>query len=108
MPTDLLEHRTRGIDDAVKHLMIEFKGSLSIDCVRRVVTNGRRDLVSEVPAEALPEFLHRLARQRLVELRTEPTDRDSRLPRLPNSVGAEVPLAPVSRPTEEWPSCRSN
>jgi len=71
-PEERLDIRTRGgpvIDDAVDHLMTEFAGLLPVDRVRDVVVIGRRDLVGEVPTEALPEFLHRLARQRLKDLR---------------------------------------
>ena len=46
-----------------------FAGLLPVDRVRDVVVIGRRDLVGEVPTEALPEFLHRLAHQRLKDLR---------------------------------------
>jgi len=71
-PEERLDIRTRGgpvIDDVVDHLMTEFAGLLPVDRVRDVVVIGRRDLVGEVPTEALPEFLHRLARQRLKDLR---------------------------------------
>jgi len=66
--------RSRGgpvIDDVVNHLMTEFDGILPAPPVRDVVLMGRRDLVGEVPPEALPEFLHRLARQRLTDLRVD-------------------------------------
>jgi len=71
-PEQRLEVRTRGgpvIDDVVDHLMNEFAGLLPADRVRDVVVIGRRDLFGEVPTEALPEFLHRLAHQRLTDLR---------------------------------------
>jgi hypothetical protein len=84
MPAELLERHQPGrtpssveragraertaVDDVVEHLMLEFDGLLPVDRVRRVVLLGHRDLVREVPTEALPEFLHRLARQRLAVL----------------------------------------
>jgi len=73
-PEAQVDARSRGgpvIDDVVDHLMTEFDGILPANRVRDVVVIGRRDLVGEVPPEALPEFLHRLARQRLSDLRAD-------------------------------------
>ena len=47
-------------------LVREFGGVASPATVSEVVSAARRDLASEVPAEALDEFLHRLAHQRLL------------------------------------------
>ena len=47
-------------------LVREFGGVASPDTVSAVVSAARRDLGSEVPPEALDEFLHRLAHQRLL------------------------------------------
>ncbi len=67
---DIRRHGGPVIDDVVHHLMTEFAGLVPADRVRDVVLIGRRDLIGEVPTEALPEFLHRLAHQRLTDLRT--------------------------------------
>jgi hypothetical protein len=66
--------RSRGgpvIDDVVDHLIAEFDGIVPANRIRDVVMIGRRDLTGEVPPEALPEFLHRLAHQRLTNLRAD-------------------------------------
>lgn len=55
------------IDRVAPQLMAEFDGKLSAELVERVVSGARNDLGRNVPTEALPEFTHRLARQRLVD-----------------------------------------
>lgn len=48
----------------------EFSDVASPDTVSDVVLAARRDLDSEVPLEAMDEFLHRLAHQRLLDVCT--------------------------------------
>jgi hypothetical protein len=55
------------IDLVAPELMAEFDGKLSAELVAGIVLGARKDLGCDVPPEALPEFTHRLARQRLVE-----------------------------------------
>ena len=55
------------IDRVAPELMAEFGERLSPDLVAYIVLGARNDLGRDVPPEALPEFTHRLARQRLVD-----------------------------------------
>ena len=55
------------IDRVAPELMAEFGGRLSADLVAYIVLGARKDLGRDVPPEALPEFTHRLARQRLAD-----------------------------------------
>ena len=58
-----------GIDHVPDDLAVAFDGALPSETVRRVALQARRDLEGEVPPGALAEFTHRLAWQRLVDLR---------------------------------------
>ncbi len=55
------------MDRVAPELMAEFDGKLSAELVTYIVRGARKDLGRDVPPEALPEFTHRLARQRLVD-----------------------------------------
>jgi hypothetical protein len=57
-----------GIDSAASYLVTVLDGEPAMELVRQVLLSARDDLRTEVPPEALPEFLHRLAHQRLVDL----------------------------------------
>ena len=52
-------------------MIAEFDGKLSAELVAGIVRGARKDLGRDVPPEALPEFTHRLARQRLVDWQPE-------------------------------------
>ena len=79
MTPDISRHRTSthwirrngapdpAIDRVAPELMAEFDGKLSAEVVAYIVRGARKDLGRDVPPEALPEFTHRLARQRLVD-----------------------------------------
>ena len=56
------------IDSAASYLMSTLDQRPPVELVIRVLRSAHDDLRSEVPPEALPEFLHRLAHQRLVDL----------------------------------------
>lgn len=66
-----------GIDHVPDDLAAAFDGTLPPETVRRVALHARRDLEREVPPEALAEFTHRLAWQRLTDLRQQAPDRHS-------------------------------
>ena len=55
------------VADAVERLIAEFQGRLGPECVSKAVLACRRDLTG-APAQALPELLERLARQRLLDV----------------------------------------
>jgi len=79
MTPDISRHRTSthrirrngtpdpAIDRVAPELMAEFDGKLSAELVAHIVLGACKDLGHDVPPEALPEFTHRLARQRLVD-----------------------------------------
>lgn len=79
MTPDIRAHRTSqswirrngapgpAIDRVAPQLIAEFDGKLSAELVAGIVRGARKDLGRDVPPEALPEFTHRLARQRLVD-----------------------------------------
>ena len=79
MTPDLRAHRTSpywvrrngapdpAIDRVAPQSMAEFDGELSAALVAHIVRGARSDLGRDVPPEALPEFTHRLARQRLID-----------------------------------------
>jgi hypothetical protein len=48
-----------------------FGGIVRREVIERVVLAARRDLEGQVPPEALAEFTHRAARQRLADLRAQ-------------------------------------
>jgi len=54
-----------GIEQVAGQLAAEFDGVVDADVVEQVVRAARRDLEGDVPAGALPELVHRLAKQRL-------------------------------------------
>jgi len=68
MPTRTPDRAATGIDSVADHLDAEFHGALPFEVIGQVVMDARRDLGGEVPPEALAEFTHRLARQRLIDL----------------------------------------
>jgi hypothetical protein len=68
MPVEVRARVDSGIGQVAEHLVAEFDGVVPAHIVRRVMRAARSDLDNEVPAEALPEFLHRLTRQRLIDL----------------------------------------
>ena len=68
MPATMLGRSDIRVHQVAAHLVAEFDGAMRSEVVERVVLAARRDLDGEVPPEALPEFLHRLAWQRLVDL----------------------------------------
>jgi hypothetical protein len=55
------------LHEVAQRLASEFALLLPPDMVPTVVNRAARDLVHEVPAESLPEFVFHAARQRLVE-----------------------------------------
>lgn len=55
------------LHEVAHRLAGEFAPLLPPDIVPTVVNRAYRDLVHEVPAESLPEFVFHAARQRLVE-----------------------------------------
>ncbi len=63
--TTALDRPATGPDGVTRYLIEEFAGLLPGDLVEYVVRDARRDLAGDVPAEALPEFTHRLAWRRL-------------------------------------------
>ena len=69
------------IDREVDVLLASLAGSVPSDIVRDVVLAVRRDLDGQVPAEALPEFLHRSCVQRLVAQQGSTAARHVFLPR---------------------------
>jgi len=68
MPTTTLDRAPTGIDRVADDLDAEFNGALPFEVICQVVITAQRDLGGEVPPEALAEFTHRLARQRLIDL----------------------------------------
>lgn len=67
----LLDHSAAATDLVELELAVRFSVVLAPDVIRQVVRAARRDLDGEVPPEALAEFLHRLALQRLLDLHRE-------------------------------------
>lgn len=63
----VVDCRDAAIDREVLDLLAELAGSVPAEVVRDVVSAVRKDLLGQVPIEALPEFLHRSALQRLVD-----------------------------------------
>jgi hypothetical protein len=63
----VVDCREAAIDREVLDLLAELAGSVPAEVVRDVVSAVRKDLLGQVPMEALPEFLHRSALQRLVD-----------------------------------------
>ena len=63
--------RVSGIDHVADDLAAVFDDALTPETIRQVAVQARRELEREVPPEALPEFTHRLAWRRLVDLREE-------------------------------------
>lgn len=57
------------IDREIGNLLADLAGTVPADVVRDVVSEVRHDLDGQVPAEAMPEFLHRCAVQRLRDRR---------------------------------------
>ncbi len=57
------------IDREIEILIADLAGSAPTDVVREVVLAARHDLDGQIPAEALPELLHRSAVQRLIDRR---------------------------------------
>ncbi len=64
----VLDRSPTDVHQVTAHMLAEFAGALPAAAVRSVVLTARADLGREVPAEAMDEFLHRLAWQRLVDL----------------------------------------
>lgn len=62
----LANHTDGTLDREVRDLLANVACSVPEDVVRDVVSAVRNDLAGQVPAEALPEFLHRSAVQRLL------------------------------------------
>lgn len=58
-------HTDGTLDREVRDLLANVACSVPAEVVRDVVSAVRDDLAGQVPAEALPEFLHRSAVQRL-------------------------------------------
>jgi hypothetical protein len=75
MGTDVLSRDCAGVDRVGDQLAREFAGAVAADVVEQVVRTARSNLEGDVPDGALPELLHRLAKQRLVDLMV--TDRKS-------------------------------
>jgi hypothetical protein len=63
----VLDQVDPAIHRVAPQLIAEFDGVLSAELVDCIVRAAQRDLGRDVPPEALPEFTHRLARQRLVD-----------------------------------------
>jgi len=80
MPAKMLDRADSGVHQVAAHLVAEFDGAMPPDVVERVVLAARRDLDGEVPPEALAEFLHRLAWQRLVDLHGDSLQRTIHAP----------------------------
>jgi len=55
-----------GIDQVAGQLAAEFDGVVEAARVERIVLAARRDLEGDVPTGSLPELVHRLAKQRLL------------------------------------------
>lgn len=72
MPSTTLDGTAAGIEDLVAHLVVESPGAPPLGVIGQVVLTAQHDIAGEVPAEALAEFTHRLARQRLVDLQRSP------------------------------------
>jgi len=65
----VVDCRDTAMDREVVVLLADLAGSVPADVVRDVVSAVRNDLDGQVPVEALPEFLHRSAVQRLINRR---------------------------------------
>lgn len=65
----VVDCRDAAMDREVVILLADLAGSVPADVVRDVVSAVRDDLDGQVPVEALPEFLHRSAVQRLIDRR---------------------------------------
>lgn len=65
----VIDCRDVSLDREVEKLLADLAGSVPADVVRDVVRAVRQDLDGQVPVEALPEFIHRSAYQRLLLLR---------------------------------------
>jgi len=68
MPETVFAQHDAEMKIAASYLRSTLELRPSLELVRKVLESAHDDLRSEVPPEALPEFLHRLAHQRLVEL----------------------------------------
>ena len=83
MPAIMLDRGDSGVHQVAAHLVAEFDGAMPPDVVEHVVLAARRDLDGEVHPEALAEFLHRLAWQRLVDLHGDSLQRTIHVPLYP-------------------------
>ena len=89
MPATMLGRSDIRVHQVAVHLVAEFDGAMPPDMIEHVVLAARRDLDGEVPPEALPEFLHRLARQRLVDLHAGTPSDDPSCPTHPRRSGPD-------------------
>ena len=80
MPAMMLGRSDIRVHQVAAHLVAEFDGAMPPDMIEHVVLAARRDLDGEVHPEALPEFLHRLAWQRLVDLHGDSLQRTIHVP----------------------------
>jgi hypothetical protein len=62
----VVDDRVRAVDREVGILLADLAGTVPADVIRDVVREVGKDLTGQVPAEALPEFIHRSAVQRLI------------------------------------------
>lgn len=58
------------VADVAELLMAEYESRVPLTVVSSVVLDAHRELDQQVPGEAMPEMLHRLAYHRLSELAT--------------------------------------
>ena len=65
----VVDDRVGAVDSEVGILLADLAGSVPADVIRDVVWAVGKDLDGQVPVEALPEFLHRSAVQRLIDRR---------------------------------------
>ena len=89
MPATMLDRADSGVHQVAAHLVAEFDGALRSEVVERVVLAARRDLDREVPPEALAQFLHRLAWQRLVDLHAGTASNDPSCATYPRRSGPD-------------------
>jgi hypothetical protein len=63
----VVDCRDAVLDREVVVLLADLAGSVPAEVVRELVSSVRDDLAGQVPVDALPEFMHRSAVQRLID-----------------------------------------
>jgi hypothetical protein len=64
----LEDQAAASVADVAESLMAQYECHVPLSVVSSVVLDAHRELDHQVPGDALPEMLHRLADQRLAEL----------------------------------------